>query len=110
LGPETVLRSELVRLATSPAGAVALAHAVAVLGDGVALAITAELAEMPLVEAQSAADDVKAIGILTRDSRTLSFSHPIVRNALYRDLTPGARGRLHARAAQILMGAGAPTA
>ena len=110
LGPETVLRSVLVRLARSPAGAVALAHAVSVLGDGTALAIPAELAEMALVEAQTAADGLKALGILASDSRALSFSHPIVRNALYRDLTPGARGRLHARAAQILMDAGAPTA
>ena len=97
LGPETVLRSVLVRLARSPAGAVAIAHAVAVLGDGAAMADTAKLAELPLAKARSAADGLTELGIFAADGRALSFAHPIVRNALYRDLTSGARERLHAR-------------
>jgi DNA-binding CsgD family transcriptional regulator/tetratricopeptide (TPR) repeat protein len=106
LGPEAVLRSVLVRLARSPAGAVTVAHAVAVLGDGAALDDTAELAELPLARARSTADGLTELGVFAADGRGLSFAHPIVRNALYRDLTSGARERLHARAATMLMGAG----
>ena len=110
LGPETVLRSVLVRLARSPAGAVAVAHAVAVLGDGAVLADTAKLAELPLAKARSAADGLTELGIFAADDRGVSFAHPIVRNALYRDLTSGARERLHARAAEMLMGGGVSAA
>ena len=110
LGPETVLRSVLVRLARSPTGAVTLAHAVAVLGDGAALDDTARLAELPLAEARRAADGLTELGIFAADGRGLSYAHPIVRNALYRDLTSGARERLHARAAEMLMDAGVSAA
>jgi DNA-binding CsgD family transcriptional regulator/tetratricopeptide (TPR) repeat protein len=110
LGPETVLRSVLVRLARLPAGAVALAHSVAVLGDGAAPAGAAALAELPLGEAENAADRLTGLGIFAAGGLGLSFAHPIVRNALYRDLTAGARGQLHARAAEMLMGAGASAA
>jgi DNA-binding CsgD family transcriptional regulator/tetratricopeptide (TPR) repeat protein len=110
LGPETVLRSVLIRLARLPPGAVALAHAVAVLGDGATLDTAAGLSQLALVEARAAADGLRAIGVLAAFSEGLSFAHPIVRNALYRDLTPGARSRLHAEAALMLTRSSAATA
>jgi DNA-binding CsgD family transcriptional regulator/tetratricopeptide (TPR) repeat protein len=110
LGPEAVLRSVLIRLARLPLGAVALAHAVAVLGDGATLESAAGLGQLPLAEAQAAADGLGAIGVLTTRRDVVSFAHPIVRNALYRDLTPGARRALHADAALMLTGAGAAPA
>jgi DNA-binding CsgD family transcriptional regulator/tetratricopeptide (TPR) repeat protein len=110
LGPETVLRSVLIRLARLPPGAVALAHAVAVLGDGATLDSAAELGRLPLAEAQTAGEGLRAIGVLVPDRVELSFAHPIVRNALYRDLTSAARTALHADAALMLAGAGAPPA
>ena len=96
LGPTTVLRAVLVRLARLPAGAVELAHAVAVLGDGASLERAAALAELPLASARTTADSLVAIGVLAAEARELSFAHPIVRNALYRDLTPSAQATLHA--------------
>ena len=83
---------------------------VAVLGDGAALADTAKLAELPLAKARSAADGLTELGIFAADGRGLSFAHPIVRNALYRDLTSGARERLHAHAARMLIDAGVSAA
>jgi len=108
LGPESVLRSVLVRLARSPAGAVELAHAIAVLGDGAALADAAGLAGQSVTDARHVADGLAGLGILTEDVHALSFAHPIVRNALYRDLTSGARDSMHARAARMLIGVRAP--
>jgi DNA-binding CsgD family transcriptional regulator/tetratricopeptide (TPR) repeat protein len=107
LGPETVMRSVLVRLATSPSGAVELAHAVAVLGDGAALGDAGRLAGLSVAEARAATDRLAELGVLVADGQAVSFAHPIVRNALYRDLTAGARERLHAEAAQMLGSAGA---
>jgi DNA-binding CsgD family transcriptional regulator len=37
-----------------------------------------------------------------------AFAHPLVRDAVYRDLPPGERELAHARAAQVLQAAGAP--
>jgi DNA-binding CsgD family transcriptional regulator len=110
LGPETVMRSVLVRLARSPAGAVELAHAVAVLGDGAALRDAAQLAGIPLAQAQKLAEGLTDLGVLVGNGPSVSFAHPIVRNALYRDLTVGARGSLHANAVQMLISAGVDAA
>jgi DNA-binding CsgD family transcriptional regulator/tetratricopeptide (TPR) repeat protein len=106
LGPEAVLRSVLVRLATLAPGAVALSHSVAVLGDGATLLDAAAAAQLPVEVASAAADRLHAIGVFAAGER-LAFAHPIVRNALYGDLTRTARARLHARAARILTAGGA---
>lgn len=110
LGPETVLRSVLIRLARLPRGAVALAHAVAVLGDGGTRDSAAALGKVALADARAAVDGLRAIGVLATHGAALSFAHPIVRNALYRDLTPAARSTLHAEAALMLARGGAAPA
>jgi DNA-binding CsgD family transcriptional regulator len=106
LGPETVVRSVLVRLARSPAGAVELAHAVAVLGDGATLADAAALAGISLAQGRVVADGLIGLGVLVEDGPSVAFAHPIVRNALYRDLTTGACEALHSQAARMLSRAG----
>jgi DNA-binding CsgD family transcriptional regulator len=110
LGPEAVLRSVLIRLARLPPGAVALAHAVAVLGDGATRDSAAGLGKLGLAEARAAVDGLRAIGVLGVQSEMLSFAHPIVRNALYRDLTTNTRSTLHAEAALMLRRGGAAPA
>ena len=45
---------------------------------------------------------------MLHDDDELSFVHPLVRDAVYRDLPAAERGLLHERAAQLLRGAGAP--
>jgi DNA-binding CsgD family transcriptional regulator len=106
LGPEAVLRSILVRLATLPSGALALAQAVAVLGDRAAVQHAAELAALEVPAAIDAAEALVRIGIFS-DSDQLAFAHPIVRTALYRDLTASRRAQRHAQAARLLAEAGA---
>ena len=104
---ERVAHGAGVRLARLPAGAVALAHAVAVLGDGAVLAQAAALAEITLHDGSVAAENLCAIGVFNDPGKSLGFVHPIVRNALYRDLTATAAADLHARAARLISGAGA---
>jgi DNA-binding CsgD family transcriptional regulator len=106
LGPEAVLRSTLVRLAALPSGALALAQAVAVLGDGAAVHQAAELAALEVSTAIDAAQALVRIGIFS-DSERLTLAHPIVRTALYRDLTASRRAQRHAQAARLLADAGA---
>jgi DNA-binding CsgD family transcriptional regulator len=110
LGPGTVVRSVLIRLARSPVGAVQLAHAIAVLGDGAALVDAAQLAGISLAQARKLAEELAGLGVIVGDGPAVSFTHPIVRNALYRDLTESSRGSLHAKAAQMLTAAGASPA
>jgi DNA-binding CsgD family transcriptional regulator/tetratricopeptide (TPR) repeat protein len=84
---------------TTPA-ARALAGAAAVLGR-TQLADAAAVAglEDPL----EALEGAIAAGLLVTDVRrgSVSFEHPLVRAALYHDLGPAARARLHRRAAEL---------
>jgi DNA-binding CsgD family transcriptional regulator len=86
-------------LARLDAAAVALAEAVAVLGDDAEPAVAAELAGIDHVDA--AADELARSGVL-EDARPLRFVHAIVRDAVTARLSAGVRDRLHARAAEIL--------
>jgi len=88
------------------AEAVALAGAVAVLGGvEVALADAAELADLPPEQARHAADDLGRADVLEPGAR-LSFKQPLVREAVYGNLSPLWRAAQHARAARILERAG----
>jgi len=100
-GPRSVSRSMLARLATLPGGAVQLASAVAVLGDGCEPRHAAGLAGLSDDEAAGVADALSRISVLRRDMR-LAFVHPIVRQAVYEDVGVHARARRHAEAARLL--------
>ncbi|HTI32906.1 MAG TPA: AAA family ATPase [Miltoncostaea sp.] len=106
LGPRAVRRAVLVRLARLPAEAVAVAEAVAMLGDGAEVRHVARLAGL---EEDTAA---RGLGVLARaeilrPEPPIGFVHPLVRDAIYRDIPPGERERRHTLAAGILREGGA---
>ncbi|GHJ47661.1 hypothetical protein Cs7R123_50030 [Catellatospora sp. TT07R-123] len=107
IGSRAVSSMVLMRLARLPEATTATARAVAVLGNGASLPAVAALSGL------AEADAVTAIGVLARaevlrDEYPLSFVHPLVADAVYRDLPPGERQLHHERAARVLEAAGAP--
>jgi predicted ATPase len=101
LGPSTVAHATLLRLAHLPPAAPLLAQAVSVLGPFAERRLAAALAGVDLKEALQAEDALVAIEVLG-EGEPLTFSHPIVRTAVYEDLAPGRRAAMHARAAELL--------
>ena len=106
IGPRNIAHALRFRAATSSDG-IALARALAVLGDGVALEYVAALAELELGAAARAADDLARDAILVSGAE-LAFAHPIVRASFYAELGPRERASAHAHAAQVLRRADAP--
>ena len=104
--PAAVGASVLARLAGMGPEAVALARALAVLGSRCEVAAAAELADLDPVAAELAADGLAAAQILAPD-RPLEFFHPMIGEAVYADLPPGARRIAHHLAATIVDRAGA---
>ena len=107
LGPPSISRSVLGRLAVLWPEAVSLARAVAVLDTDARLAHAAALADVDLPAAATAADALTDAHVFGR-GRPLRFAHPITRRAVYEDLPHGRRALDHARAATILESAGEP--
>lgn len=107
LGPRAVLRTVLMRLAGLPAGAGALARAIAILGDSADLPLAAELAALQPAAASSAASALIAAEILA-DQTTPRFVHPLVGSAVYEEIPVPDRARAHARAASLLANRGRP--
>ena len=105
-GPEQVGRSVERRLARLPAGAEALARALAVLGRPVPLRLAAPLARLAPEDAAAPADALRAAGLVLGE-RELALAHPLVAGALNERLGPGERGLWHARAAALLTAEGA---
>ncbi len=105
IGPAAVADAVLLRLTDAPA-ATAFVRAVAVVGDGASLSEAAHLGELSEDEASGAADLLVALSILRADDG-LEFTHPIVREAVYRDIGAHERAFAHARAAMILSTRGA---
>jgi DNA-binding CsgD family transcriptional regulator len=101
IGPEGVQRAILRRLAALGPGAGALARAVAVLGSGCELRHAAGLSRISDRQAIQLVESLVRVQIL-RDEPQLAFVHPLVRAAIYADLTAGARAQAHAEAAAIL--------
>ncbi len=105
VGPDTVGRSLVLRIARLPHECGPLAHAVAVLGARADIADAAALAEIDVDQAGSAADALAAVEILGPE-RPLAFVHPVVREAIYADIAPSTRAAMHARAARVLTASG----
>jgi len=101
IGPRAVSRTVLLRLARLPQPAVALARAVAILGERPGLPAAAALAGISEQEAAEAAGVLAAADIL-RPGEPLGFVHPLVRDAVYGELAAAQRGLEHARAARVL--------
>jgi DNA-binding CsgD family transcriptional regulator len=103
LGARAVSRSVLTRFARLPPGVRALADACSVLGEGCSLDEAARLGELDHEDAVAAADALAAAETLAA-GEPLSFVHPVVREALYQELPPARRARLHLQAAELLRG------
>ncbi|MGE5407173.1 MAG: AAA family ATPase [Syntrophothermus sp.] len=106
LGPRAVSRAVLLRLARLSDRDVAVARALAVLGEGADLSEVAALAGLEEVEVARATVELTRVEILRRE-QPLGLVHPLVRDAVYDDLPPAQRELEHARAARILRDAGA---
>jgi class 3 adenylate cyclase/DNA-binding CsgD family transcriptional regulator len=101
LGGQAVSRAVSLRLAQLSAEARRLAQAVAILGDDADLRHAAVLAGLDEATASDAATDLSRTEILhPRDP--LSFVHPVVRAAVYGQLSALEKGRGHAEAARLL--------
>ncbi|HEY1276682.1 MAG TPA: AAA family ATPase [Thermoleophilaceae bacterium] len=108
IGPRAVSRTVLVRLARLPEETVAIARAVAVLGESAALPTVAALAQVDERRVAAATGELARAEIL-RPEPPLGFVHPLVRDAVYHELPLGERELLHARAAELLRDSDAVT-
>ena len=106
IGPRAVSRTILLRLARLEPEAASVAHAVAILGESSDLRHVAALAELDEATAAAATAALARADIL-RAETPLGFVHPLIREAIYNDLAPAERELRHARAAQLLLDAGA---
>ncbi len=104
--PDAVRRRVNAALAAVPAGARALANALAILGEA-ELPLAAALAEIGTTAARTAARALDRAGLLAGD-RKLRFTHPVIANAVELAIPESERSDAHARAARLLAAAGAP--
>jgi DNA-binding CsgD family transcriptional regulator len=108
LGPRTVAAAVLLRLSRLPEAALALARAVAILGEQSEYRHVLRLAELDETGGVDAIASLATSGVI-EDTRPLRFVHPIVRNAIYLDLSVTERSRAHRRAAALLLAECAPS-
>lgn len=101
LNPAGIERNVLARLGRQEAQTRAVAHALAILGDGAELRQAAALAGLDLDRAALAAEALVRDGILDQGAAT-RFVHPLLRGAVYGSIGARHRARLHAAAATLL--------
>jgi DNA-binding CsgD family transcriptional regulator/tetratricopeptide (TPR) repeat protein len=106
-GVEAVARNVRQRLHALGPQAMAVARAVAVLGDGATVAEVEALCEYDEASIRSAAVSLAATDLLLPDA-PLAFVHPLVRAAVYEDLAGVERAALHRRVAASHDGTGDP--
>src|SRR5581483_1345761 len=106
IGPEPVKRAVSLRLSRLPSEAVVLARAVAVLGGRVELRHAAQLAGLERDLAAHSATTLGRADLLELEL-PLEFTHPVVRAAVYDDMSPAERIAAHRRAGRILAESGA---
>jgi DNA-binding SARP family transcriptional activator/DNA-binding CsgD family transcriptional regulator len=105
-GSRAIARTIGLRLAQMEQQTVAVARAVAVLGEHAELPLVARLAELD-EHAVAAAVAELARAEIVRTEPPLGFVHPLVHEAVYRELGAGERALAHGRAARLLADAGA---
>jgi class 3 adenylate cyclase/DNA-binding CsgD family transcriptional regulator len=101
IGPAPVARAVSLRFARLPSEAAVLARAVAVLGGRAEVRHAAALANLDVGLAGHTATMLARAEIL-RYEMPLEFTHPVVRHAVYDDMSPAERIAAHRRAATIL--------
>jgi len=101
LAPERIAAAVLLRVSRLDPQAPALARAVAVLGEQAHLTMCAELAGLDVRTASTLGARLVDLAVLV-GGEPLRFVHPIVRTAIYNDLSATERADLHARAAKLL--------
>jgi DNA-binding CsgD family transcriptional regulator len=106
LGPRAVSRTVLLRLARLPEVDLAVARALAVLGESAELGEVAALAGVDEAAVAASTGELARVEIL-RSRRALAFVHPLIREAVYEDLSPARRELEHARGARLLHDRGA---
>jgi class 3 adenylate cyclase/DNA-binding CsgD family transcriptional regulator len=106
IGPAPVTRAVSLRLARLPSEARVLARAVAVLGGRAELRHAAALADLDPGLASHTATALARADVLDYEL-PLEFTHPVVRTAVYEDMSAAERVAAHRRAATILADAGA---
>ena len=102
LTPEAVLNSVVARLGAMPSDAVAVARALAILGDGSPVGRVARLAQVSTDRVIAAADALGTAHIL-RAGSPLSFVHPLIQSAVRASIAPLERARAHRLAATIML-------
>ena len=106
VGPRSLARTILLRLARLGPAAIEIVRAVVILGDGSPLGDVAQLAGVDLVTAREAADALARVAILTADPAP-GFAHQIVAATVESDLQAHTRAHWHKRAADLLVSRGA---
>jgi DNA-binding CsgD family transcriptional regulator len=107
LVPRGVANAVLLRLARLPAPASELARTLSVLGDGAQVTDAGRLSGLRGAEVEGAMTSLIAAGVI-QPGAAVRFAHPILRSAIYGDLSPAQRERLHCSASKILEERGAP--
>ena len=105
--PRGVANAVLLRLTRLPAAAAALARVLSALGDGAQIGDAARLAGTAGADLEAAIAALVSAGVM-ESGGVVRFTHPILRTAIYGDLSPAERERLHQAAARILRERGAP--
>jgi DNA-binding CsgD family transcriptional regulator len=105
--PPGVAGTVLLRLSRQSPPAAALARGLSVLADGAPAGDAGRLAAVSGPELEAAMGSLVLAGIL-EPGGTVRFRHPIVRTAIYGDLSPAERERLHRDASRLLAERGAP--
>lgn len=107
LGPRAIARRVAMWMRRLPSGCGPLARAIAVLGEGADLSHAAELAGLDRDDAMEAAKSLERAQILhpvpSDDTKSrMGFVHPLVRAAVYEEITPADSHRAHKTAANLL--------
>ncbi|HEV2774552.1 MAG TPA: AAA family ATPase, partial [Solirubrobacteraceae bacterium] len=106
ISPPSVARAVAADLARLGSPATALARAAVTLGDGVAVELAAQLAEVSVEQAAAAMAGLVRSGLLD-DATVLRFRHPLIASAVRAGLPAHERAAAHARAAGLLRARGA---
>ena len=106
--PRGVANAVLLRVARLAPPAAVVARTLSVLGDGAQVGDAARLAGLAGGDLDAAMAPLVNAGVI-ESGGTVRFSHPILRTAIYGDLSPAERERLHCAASKILEERGAPS-